>query len=126
MGPEGRWKKNLEIIKNIVKGQNVEERIIRFAENLSKGTRENQPKLDELIKKYNFNIKDMDVLKAQRIMLDVLKRNDITALDLTPEFSRRNTNNTFYFDIDGHWNEKGHELAADLIEEELIRRKFID
>lgn len=82
-------------------------------------------KFSELMDKYKLDKSQLEIKKAQEILLEFGGKNSITMLDMLPGFSKRNKNNTFYFEIDGHWNEKGHKLAANLIYEKLINEGFI-
>ena len=82
-------------------------------------------KLSELVEKFGFGKSQMDIQKAQRILLQFGKESNIPMLDLLLEFRKRNMNNSFYFETDGHWNEKGNQLAAQLIFEELKKEEFI-
>jgi len=59
--------------------------------------------------------------RPQRDLMAIAERNHITAIDVSPEFVRRNVNNTFYYTYDGHFNARGHLLTADLIQEPLRR-----
>lgn len=80
----------------------------------------------EIVDKYKLNLSQIDINKPQKIFMEFGKENNITMLDMLPEFSKRNKNNSFYFEIDGHWNEKGHELAANLIYNKLKSEGFIE
>ena len=82
-------------------------------------------KFSEFVEKYDLDLSELELRKAQKILLQIGRENNIEMLDLLPEFSKRNKNNTFYFEIDGHWNEKGHELASNLIYEKLINEGMI-
>jgi hypothetical protein len=64
-----------------------------------------------------------DLTKPNRILNAFLDKNDIAHIDLLPEFRRRaaTVDHEYYLVHDGHWNEAGHELAAELIAEELLR-----
>jgi len=55
----------------------------------------------------------------QKTILDFCIKNKILCIDLFPEFLKIANKGDYYFEIDGHWNEKGHELASNLIYEEL-------
>ena len=61
--------------------------------------------------------------KPNRILTAFLDTNGIAHIDLLPEFRRRaaTVEQEFYFVLDNHWNEAGHELAAELISDELLR-----
>lgn len=82
-------------------------------------------KFNEFLKKAEIDGASLDTSKIQKMILNITQKNNITALDLLPDFSKRNINNTFFFEIDGHWNEKGHELAAELIYKELLRNGYL-
>ena len=82
-------------------------------------------KLAQAIAKYGIKKSDLEVNKAQEVLLQIGKENNITILDLLPDFRKRNRNNTFYFEVDGHWNEKGHELASHLIYDKLINEGLV-
>lgn len=60
-------------------------------------------------------------------LVDFGKENNITILDLLPEFREHAKNGKqLYFEIDRHWNAAGHKLAAELIHDKLIEEKLID
>lgn len=82
-------------------------------------------KFDEFLNKTRISKSDLDTTKIQKMLLNITQKNNIAVLDLLPEFSKRNINNTFFFEIDGHWNEKGHELVADLIYKELLKNGYL-
>jgi len=67
----------------------------------------------------------MALTKAQEEILEIGKRHNITMLDILPEFSRKNENNTFYFHDDPHWNEEGHALAAELEYNFLLKEGLV-
>ena len=59
-------------------------------------------------------------------LVDFGKENNISVLDLLPEFREHAKNGEqLYFKIDGHWNANGHKLAAELIYNKLIEEKII-
>ncbi len=64
-----------------------------------------------------------DLTKPNRILNAFLDENDIAHIDLLPEFRHRaaTVDHEYYLVHDSHWNEAGHELAAELITEELTR-----
>lgn len=47
-----------------------------------------------------------------------------TIVDLLPDFRSRNTDNSFYFSIDAHWNPAGQELAGEVIYRRLRSAGF--
>ncbi len=82
-------------------------------------------KLAEFAKQNNIDEKNLEPDKIQKLAAKFAAENKIGFLDLLPYFRQKNINNTFYFNIDGHWNEKGHELAADLIYDYLGKNGVI-
>lgn len=68
---------------------------------------------------------DMD--KPNRILDDFLARNDIAYIDLLPDYRKFSARigKELYLRSDGHWNEAGHKLAADLIVKDLARSSVI-
>lgn len=63
--------------------------------------------------------------KIQQMTKEFAKKNNIGVFDMLPYFKSRNINNTFYFEIDGHWNEKGHALASELLYDYLVDNKIV-
>lgn len=115
----------LEIILNHLKRYTDAENINLLVVLISTKQQVDKNKLAEMVSEYTMNESDLDIKKAQKIFLQFGFENNINMLDLLPSFEKRNRNNTFYFEIDGHWNEKGHELAANLIYEKLINEGLI-
>lgn len=72
-------------------------------------------KLKEFMDKYSLTKEQVEYDKFQKLAKKFAQENNISYLDALPYFRQKSINNTFYFNIDGHWNAKGHELAADLI-----------
>ena len=69
---------------------------------------------DELIR-YDFDM-------PQSMLTEILTHNQIPVIDLLPGF--RNDNRCLYMN-DTHWTAEGHELAATVIYEELVKRNLI-
>ena len=67
-----------------------------------------QEKFLEFVSKYEFDRSELELDKAQKIFLEFGKENNIKMLNLLPDFSKRNKNNTFYFFIlnNSHWHSK--------------------
>ena len=72
-------------------------------------------KLKQFMEKYSLTKENVEYDKFQKLAKKFALENSISYFDALPYFRQQSTNNTFYFNIDGHWNSKGHELAADLI-----------
>ena len=65
--------------------------------------------------------------RPQRLMTRVGDRLGVAVIDLLPGFrdwTMRGAR-SLYLERDGHWNERGHRLAADLVARELIARHII-
>jgi hypothetical protein len=64
-----------------------------------------------------------DLDKPNRILTAFLDASGIAYIDLLPEFRRRAASSEleYYLPLDNHWNEAGHELAAELISDMLLR-----
>ncbi|MBT7903328.1 SGNH/GDSL hydrolase family protein [Candidatus Woesearchaeota archaeon] len=73
------------------------------------------PKLDSI----NFNFS-----KPYNTIKKMLINKKFTIINLEPLFIEKNKNNSHYFEIDGHWNEKGHELAAEVLKQYLLSKGF--
>lgn len=59
-------------------------------------------------------------------LVEFCKEENISVLDLLPEFREHAKNGEqLYFKIDGHWNAKGHKLAAELLNNKLIEEHLI-
>ena len=116
-------KKNLEKLKIILKhlkSYTDEKEIKLLVVLIPTKEQADERKFSEMMDKYQLDKSQLEIKKAQKIFLEFGEKNDITMLDMLPGFSKRNKNNTFYFEIDGHWNERGHELASNLIYKKLI------
>lgn len=79
-------------------------------------------KYNEFIKK--FEGQKTNITKPIDIIIDFGNENDIMVINPLEEFHDRNVNNSFYWQYDGHWNEKGHSLAAEVIFDFLVTNKL--
>ena len=68
-----------------------------------------------------------DLEKPEKIFMDFSAENKITYLPLLPLFKEyvNGTNEKVHGHYDGHWNAKGHRLAAELIYNKLIEDQLI-
>jgi lysophospholipase L1-like esterase len=74
---------------------------------------------------YGLNEKDFDLEKPQKKLIDFCEGNNISYIDLLPKFKEKAMNGIrLYYKSDVHWNEKGHELAADIIAESLLKENL--
>jgi hypothetical protein len=55
---------------------------------------------------------EFDLTAPQRILGEWARRSGTPVIDLLEAFRERNRDNSFYFDVDAHWNPAGHRLAA--------------
>lgn len=53
--------------------------------------------------------------EAQKLINSFCSEKNVLCVDLLPEFMAQNKNNTFYWQIDGHFNSKGHALASKIL-----------
>jgi hypothetical protein len=65
---------------------------------------------------------DWDWSKPEIVLAEFFSENDIEFLDLEPLFRdvQGATAKRLHFEYDGHWNEAGHEFAADMIYKRLV------
>ncbi len=82
-------------------------------------------RFEDFVRQNNLNEKDLEPDKMQKLAAKFASENNITYFDMLPYFQQKNANNTFYFNIDGHWNSKGHQLAADLLYDYLVKNNLI-
>ena len=71
----------------------------------------------------NLEEKDLFMNKFQEKIKSFGRAKNINVIDLLPRMKEISANNSLYFEIDGHWNEKGHEFAAELLYDYLNYRK---
>ena len=76
-------------------------------------------KLQEFLKTDNLTGDDVEMLKVPHALSLFAASNGIETIDLTVPLRKLNKNNNFYYEIDGHFNEMGHELAAKAIVETI-------
>lgn len=81
--------------------------------------------METFAQKYGIEKRKVNSTKAHDLIFDILKDEHILTIDPLKEFQRRNTNNTFYYSIDAHWNTEGHETAAKFIYQELKKNKIV-
>jgi len=69
----------------------------------------------------------LEIDRPQRLMSRVGDHLGVAVIDLLPGFRDWTVHGgrSLYLERDGHWNERGHRLAADLVARELIARNFI-
>ncbi len=72
-------------------------------------------------------LEDWDLSAPNRATGDFLKKRDVPVLDLLPEFRAygQTHDNLLYFDHDGHFNEQGHAVTADLMCDWLLETHLV-
>ena len=55
-------------------------------------------------------------------LVQELTQQSIPVVQYSKELKSQNLNNTFYYEIDGHWNKEGHKLVADILFQELQQK----
>lgn len=63
--------------------------------------------------------------QPQDILLEQTKKENISLIDLSKIMRKENINNSFYFNVDGHWNENGHKFVADYVFKILSEKNMI-
>jgi len=66
-----------------------------------------------------------DPHKPQRMLVNFLHEKNVPVLDLLPLLKNHPNVDSLYLPINAHWNELGHELAAEAIEEFLYNEQLI-
>lgn len=82
-------------------------------------------KLKEFLQESGADENEIEYDKMQKLVIRFANQNNLSVLDMLPYFRQKNVNNTFYYNIDGHWNAKGHQLAADVLHNYLISRGIV-
>ena len=67
----------------------------------------------------NLSSEDYNLNKPQEEIIKILDHLNIKYIDLLPELRKANINNTFYWELDGHFNEKGYTKASEIIFSDL-------
>lgn len=81
-------------------------------------------------KYYNYSETLMDkayeVRQPQTWIKQIFEEKGIFYIDPTDSFRSKNTNKfMLYLDYDAHWNKNGHEEAANIIKDALIKKHII-
>ena len=82
-----------------------------------------QEKFREITDLYLTNF---DLTLPNKKISEFARENHDPIIDLLPKFIDAGKTEELYFSKDGHWNEKGHKLAARLIYEELVRQSILN
>ena len=69
----------------------------------------------------------LEIDRPQRVTKQIANRLGVAVIDLLPGFrdwtARRGS--ALYLESDGHWNERGHKLAAGIVARELVNRHLL-
>lgn len=70
---------------------------------------------------------ELEIEKPQRVVTRIGDRLGVAVIDLLPGFRAWTAGGggSLYLERDGHWNERGHRLAADVVAGELISRHLV-
>jgi len=75
----------------------------------------NKHLLDQLFKKFDIRREDYDIELMQEILKKYLDLKQIPHVDFLDEFRTRGRETQLYLLRDTHWNDAGHELAAEIM-----------
>ncbi len=64
--------------------------------------------------------------KIEEDLKMVFEKTGMSYIDLTPYFVKLNKNNSFYYQIDGHFNKEGHKVAAAVLYKEMGEEGLIE
>ena len=70
---------------------------------------------------------EISVEQPQRMMVEWARKNGVEVIDLLPEFAdwTKTHQRDLYLPRDGHWNQNGHQLAADVVAQGLVARGLV-
>lgn len=70
---------------------------------------------DSFFEKEYMNNTKIGRFQFQEDAIKILEKHNITYINVLEDFRKLNKNNSLYYKIDGHFNEEGHKLMADII-----------
>lgn len=79
----------------------------------------------KFLQKHNLNERDIDIAKLQKLVGEFAESNGITILNPLDYLRERNANNSFYFNVDGHFNREGHKQIAEFLYKNIEERKLL-
>lgn len=84
-------------------------------------------KVAELVRAGGGLTSGCDLERPQRLLKDIVAQVGIHLTDLLPGFREwtRDGGGSLFLDRDGHWNEAGHKLAADIVARDLVDRGMV-
>ena len=77
------------------------------------------------LQKYGLNKNDADAVKLQKLVTAFAQSSNISVINPLGYLKERNINNSFYFNIDGHFNKNGHKAIADFLYGEMENQKIL-
>lgn len=82
---------------------------------------ENQKKI--FIKNNYNSSQQYDMEQPQKIIKEWANKNNAFVIDLLPELSKSNNNGDLYWKLNGHFNVKGNQKAAEIIHDNLLNNR---
>lgn len=80
-----------------------------------------QEEWNRFLERYSLPASDYDSSLLNKLLNGFAKEENITAIDLLPEFRKEGETKKLYNYIDAHWNREGNALAARILERELSK-----
>lgn len=77
----------------------------------------------EKLKESDASVANYELEKPQNVISEILKSLKIDYIDILPKLREHNLNNTFYWQVDTHFNKEGYEKTADIIFEHSFKEK---
>lgn len=78
----------------------------------------------EVLRRFQLDEKDFDLGEPQRRVAALAAAESVPCVDVLPAFLEKGSQGGLYYDLDTHWNAKGHDLASELLApalEKLLR-----
>ena len=117
-------KEHLKEIKNLSEQHDAELLITLIARQAQTVKEKEKVLIDWYDNFEEFSLESFDLYIVNKRMLEICKDLEIDCLDLTQSFKKQDGKINLYV-ADGHWNSKGHELAANELSEYLINSLFL-
>lgn len=81
---------------------------------------------DLYLRKYGDDIDNFEIFKIQRLVRELLDKKNVNYIDLAPAFMEAGKKEKLYRDLDNHYSEAGHALAAEVIIAKLKEMNFLN
>tara|TARA_Y100000310_G_scaffold313699_1_gene362364 strand:- start:718 stop:1791 length:1074 start_codon:yes stop_codon:yes gene_type:complete len=82
-------------------------------------------RLEMYIKNKNLAKDNINMTKVNEIITHSLQDTGVLIIDPLEQFRKNNVDNTFYYNIDGHWNPIGHEFVAEILFQRLTEEGIL-